>query len=484
MMRLLLMALLLATVAGAPPSTAQAAGDRVALVIGNSDYTHASDLKNPKADAHDMAAALERLGFKVIAGYDLDRPGMNRIIRRFADALVGASTGLLFYAGHGIQVGGQNYLVPVDAKLEDATGLDFELIRLETVQRAMETAAKANVIFLDACRDNPLARNLARSLGTRSVPVGQGLAPIEAGVGTLISYSTQPGNVALDGDGRNSPFAGALVRHIERPGADITEVLINVRREVTQVTANRQIPWEHSSLTERLYLAAPASGAGLAALRTQTPDVQAEALRQALEEARRAREGRDAAERERVAAMKAAETARLAAAAALSPERLASLPQPERVQPDRTELARTLQRELKRVGCDPGEVDGKWGPKAQAALRRFATLARLALHADEPTEAAREALSTQQSRVCPLDCGSGEIMDASGRCIARSPAPSQDAGRSAAGTAAPAPAQAAPSTAPAAQSGGGLCRDGNMERCRIRCAQGEARACGRLQRGR
>jgi peptidoglycan hydrolase-like protein with peptidoglycan-binding domain len=161
---------------------------------------------------------------------------------------------------------------------------------------------------------------------------------------------------------------------------------------------------------------------------------------------------------------------------------------PERTVPsqaDRTELARSVQRELKRVGCNPGDADGKWGPKAQAALKRFATLARLALHTDEPTEAAREALSTQQSRVCPLDCAGGEIMDANGRCIARSPAPSQDAGRSAAGTAAP--VRAAPSAVPAAPSagsGGGLCRDGNMELCRIRCAQGEARACGRLQRGR
>ena len=463
-------------------AVSQAADQRVALVIGNSAYKHTSELRNPKSDAEDLAASLARLGFKVFTGVDLDRSAMNRTIRQFADALAGAEIGLFFYGGHGIQVDGQNYLVPVDAKLQDTAGLDFELVRMEVVQRAMEHGAKANVVFLDACRDNPLARNLARALGTRSVPVGRGLASIESGVGTLISFSTQPGNVALDGEGRNSPFAGALVRQIERPGIDISEMLINVRRDVTQATGHRQIPWEHSSLTAKLYLSSQASAAGVAALRASTPEAQSAALREALDDARRARDAQAAAEQESAAALRAAEAARKAAADALSPERLASLPVPERSQPDAADLARNLQRELKRVGCDPGEADGKWGAKAKAAMKSFSARTRLALSTDEPTEAAHEALRAQQSRVCPLECGSGEIMDASGRCIARSPAPSQDAGRSAAG--ATAPARAAPSAASAAPSGGGgRCRDGNMEHCRVRCAQGEARACSRLQRG-
>jgi uncharacterized caspase-like protein len=117
---------------------------------------------------------------------------------------------LFFYAGHGLQVSGANYLVPVDARLEDASGLDFELVRLDLVQRTMEREVATNIIFLDACRDKPLARNLARALGTRSVEIGRGLAPTQGGAGTLISFSTQPGNVALDGTGRNSPFAAAL----------------------------------------------------------------------------------------------------------------------------------------------------------------------------------------------------------------------------------------------------------------------------------
>jgi uncharacterized caspase-like protein len=194
---------------------------RLALVIGNSTYQHTSKLDNPKNDAADMSAALKKLGFTVIDGIDLDKAGMERSLREFARALVGSDVGLLFYAGHGLQVNGQNYLVPIDAKLEDSSGLDFELLRIDLVQRTMERETRTNILFLDACRDNPLARNLARAMGTRSAAIGRGLAQIEAGGGTLISYSTQPGNVALDGTGRNSPFAGALVKHITAPGVDL-----------------------------------------------------------------------------------------------------------------------------------------------------------------------------------------------------------------------------------------------------------------------
>src|SRR5215468_12457166 len=127
-----------------------------------------------------------------------------------------------------MQVGGSNYLVPVDAELANTAALDFEMVRLDLVQRTMERETATNVLFLDACRDNPLARNLARAMGTRSTDIGRGLAAAESGVGTLISFSTQPGNVALDGTGRNSPFAGALVKHITQPTEDLSTLLIRV----------------------------------------------------------------------------------------------------------------------------------------------------------------------------------------------------------------------------------------------------------------
>lgn len=129
---------------------AAAAEKRVALVIGNSAYRHAPELRNPKNDAGDIAAALDRLGFKVVKGFDLDKTGMDRTVRDFAGALTGADVGVFFYAGHGLQVSGVNYLAPVDANLTTATALDFEMVRLDLVQRTMEREALANVLFLDA----------------------------------------------------------------------------------------------------------------------------------------------------------------------------------------------------------------------------------------------------------------------------------------------------------------------------------------------
>jgi hypothetical protein len=204
-----------------------------------------------------MAAALKQLRFDVVEGYDLDKAAMDQTIRNFAEARAGAHVGLFFYAGHGLQVNGQNYLVPVDAKLASALALDFEMVRLDVVQRTMEQEATTNIIVLDACRDNPLARNLARALGTRSASIGRGLAAMESGEGTLISFSTQPGNVALDGTGRNSPFASALLKHIAAPGEDLPTILINVRNDVMAATGRRQVPWEHSALTAKVYFIPP-----------------------------------------------------------------------------------------------------------------------------------------------------------------------------------------------------------------------------------
>ena len=240
------------------------AGKRVALVIGNAKYTYAGTLADPVNDASDMAAALKGVGFTVVEGYDLDKPALERKIREFASVLLsGADTGVFFYAGHGLQVAGANYIVPVDAELSTADALEFEMIKLDTVQRIMEGAAKTNILFLDACRNNPLARNLARALGTRGSTIGVGLAAAESGVGTLISFSTQPGNVAQDGKGRNSPFTGPLVKRIAAPGQDILTVLTEVRNEVRAATGEKQVPWENHALRSKFYFnpaAAPQAG--------------------------------------------------------------------------------------------------------------------------------------------------------------------------------------------------------------------------------
>lgn len=231
---------------------------RIALVIGNSAYRYTPRLENPRNDAADIGAALSRLGFRVIEGYDLDKAAFEAKIRDFAAALQGAEVGVFFYAGHGLLVSGHNYLVPIDAQLTTVSAVDFEMVRLDLVHRTMEREARTNILFFDACRDTPLTRNLARAMGTRSAEIGLGLAAIESGIGTLISFSTQPGKVALDGRGRNSPFSGALVRQLAASSDDLSAILIAVRNDVMKETDGSQVPWEHSALTGRFYFSPPA----------------------------------------------------------------------------------------------------------------------------------------------------------------------------------------------------------------------------------
>jgi len=233
------------------------AAERVALVIGNSAYEHTEPLKNAKSDAQDIAAKLRGIGFKVIEATDLAKPAMDDAIKSFAEALEHSKVGIFFYAGHGLQVNGANYLVPADAKLTTAVALEFETVRMDLIQRTMERLTDTNILIVDACRNNPLSRSLARAMGTRSMQIGRGLARQESGVGTLIAYSTQPDNVALDGEDRNSPFAEAMLKFIDAKGQDISSILISVRNDVMRKTQNKQIPWEHSSLSERFYFVPP-----------------------------------------------------------------------------------------------------------------------------------------------------------------------------------------------------------------------------------
>ncbi len=250
---------------------------RVALVIGNSAYVKSSVLANPANDAAEMARALTEAGFEVIAGLDLDKRAFDVKVRDFARALNNADVALFFYAGHALQVSGRNYLVPVDASMDRERDLDFETVGVDFVLRQMEIDRenKTNLVFLDACRDNPLARNLARSMGTRSASISQGLAQVQTGVGTFISYSTQPGNVALDGTGANSPFTTALVKGLREPGRNLTSVMIDVRKDVLAVTGGKQVPWDHSSLTGDFYFhLASAPGAMVKPDVAATSDVQ------------------------------------------------------------------------------------------------------------------------------------------------------------------------------------------------------------------
>ncbi len=253
--------LILTCLVAVPPA---GAADRVALVIGNGQYQNANTLPNPPNDARAIARALRDIGFQVSDGVDLNRAAMERLVRDFLRQAADARVALLFYAGHGMQVGGHNYLIPVDARLEAASDLDFETIELDKILDSLNDPGRANIVMLDACRDNPLARSFAARLGaTRSAAVGAGLAAYSTlGTGTLIAFATAPGQVALDGDGANSPFTTGLLKHLRTPGLEVRQMLTRVRGDVAGATHNRQVPWDNSSLFGEVYLAG--RGAGVA----------------------------------------------------------------------------------------------------------------------------------------------------------------------------------------------------------------------------
>lgn len=256
-----------------------AAEKRVALVIGNSAYQHTPALKNPSNDASDVASKLRGLGFDVIDGTDLTKSEMESRIRSFAAKLQNADVGLFFYAGHGLAVDGKNYLAPVDAKLESETDLDFEAVELDLVLKQMERNSRVSLVFLDACRDNPMAVSLASA--SRSLAVARGLARVDRAVGMMIAFSTQPGNVALDGEGRNSPFTDALLHHIDTQGESVNDLMIDVRKDVLQATDGKQVPWENSSLTGQFFFK-PAEPKTAADESAET-DQQIAALRQEID---------------------------------------------------------------------------------------------------------------------------------------------------------------------------------------------------------
>jgi Caspase domain len=238
------------------PAQAQ---DRLALVIGNSKYINANAVPNAVNDARLMARALRDIGFVVADGFDLPRASMERQIREFLHKSEAARVALFFYAGHGLQVDGRNYLLPVSANLEAASDLGFETIALDNILESLDGASRTNIIILDACRNNPFAQSLASRLGAaRSVTVLSGLAGYSnLGTGTLIAFSTAPGAVALDGNGSNSPFTKALARHLRTPGLEVRQMLTRVRADVAAETRGRQIPWDNSSLLGEVYLAGP-----------------------------------------------------------------------------------------------------------------------------------------------------------------------------------------------------------------------------------
>ncbi len=399
----------------------------MALVIGNAAYKHVPRLANPGNDASDMAAKLRQLGFEVVDGIDLQKRDMEKRIRGFAALLAGADVGLFYYAGHGLQVDSKNYLAPTDAELKAESDLDFEAVELDLVLKHMVRNSPTSIVFLDACRDNPLAANLAKA--GRSIDIGRGLAPVETPASMMIVYATEPGKVALDGDGRNSPFTAALLRHIGTEGASISDVMIDVRKDVLEATGGSQRPFESASLTGKFFFkprlepAPPSPSEEIAALRAEIARLQADqgALLKSQQEQLERLQAKLAGETDKTetppapapaqpasapttAAPAKPEETKIAAAEPPTPPQqsapaVSASPLPEPRGPEA--VAKDMQAALKEIGCYKGAIDGAWDDGSHSAIERFNTVSKLDLPEDEPLEASLDTIKAWKGPNCP-----------------------------------------------------------------------------------
>ena len=471
------------------------AGERVALVLGNSAYRNAPPLPNPVNDGAMIAATLKNAGFDVVdSRSDLPALEMRRALRDFSDRARDADIAVIYYAGHGMEVDGTNYLIPVDAKLERDTDVYDEALSLDRILVAVEPAKQLRLVILDACRDNPFAKNMKKTVALRSI--GRGLAKIEpTSPNTLIAYSAKAGSTALDGDAKNSPFTIALARHLTKPGLDVRRAFGFVRDDVLKETSNRQEPFVYGSLggddvplvPARSVPVPSASGppaavpnpqaearqdyelalqvgnkAAMNVFLAQHPDgfyaslaklqlekfAAEDAHRAATEKARLAEQERTrlaaegaqkaqqakadadakAAEQARIAAEQAKQMAQQQAAEAerkrtdkAADNAVAALPAvADKSQSDKAvnlaalnpsappaDIAKSVQTELRRVGCLTGAADGDWNSASQRSLALFNRYAGMKLDVKVASTDALDAIKLKPSRVCPLVCEHG-----------------------------------------------------------------------------
>jgi hypothetical protein len=413
---------------------------RVALVIGNADYK-VGPLRNPVADAGAVAEAFERkLGFdRVILKRNLDANAFRAALNELSLATSGADLGVIYFAGHGLEVNGKNFLIPIDATLSRAGALDLEAISLDTVLGQLEGVSRLKLVILDACRNNPFALPGAKRT------VSRGLARIEPEDNTLVVYAAKDGTTADDGVGRrHSPFTGALLKHIATPNVEIRLLFGRVGDDVAAATNRAQQPHIYGTLGGREYYlkretktpapqavaSAPSPVPAPSEVERAWALIKDSASIGVIEAFRRqygaANALYDRLAAERIAELKAAEERKTAAAV--------PLPLPE--------LTRLLKADLQRVGCAPGAIDGTWSDGAAAALERFARHAKMSLQTGTPTLAALDAVRGQRGRICPLECGPNAV-ERNGACVAK-PAPGREPTKPKAAKAAPPPQPAQP----------------------------------------
>jgi hypothetical protein len=219
-------------------------GHRIALIIGNAAYPGTGALKNPANDANDIAAKLRKFNFDVTLKTNVGQRDMLRALTEFGDKVQQGSEVLFFYAGHGMQVRGKNYLIPIDAEIRTENSVSSEAVDVDQLLDKL-AAARLSMVILDACRNNPFERRFRGG--------GQGLAQINAPTGTLIAYATAPGKVAADGEGRNGLYTAELLTALDTPGIKVEDVFKRVRANVVKKSGEVQTPWESSSLTGDFY---------------------------------------------------------------------------------------------------------------------------------------------------------------------------------------------------------------------------------------
>ena len=473
------------------------ADKRVALVLGNSAYQNVPPLSNPVHDAALIAKTLKGAGFDVVdSRQNLTALDTRRVLREFADKAANADVAVIYYAGHGIEVDGSNYLVPVDARLERDADVYDETLSLDRVLVAVESAKKLRLVILDACRDNPFAQTMKKTVATRSI--GRGLAKIEpASPNTLIAFSAKAGSTAADGGGNNSPFTIALSNRLTTPGLDVRRAFGFVRDDVLKATYNRQEPYVYGSLggEDVALVPAPAAAAAAAVPAVQAPNPQTDIRRDyelalqvgnrsalsafltqhpdgfyaslaklqldkiaadevhvaAVEKAKQAEQERvrlvssgaqkevqakaevnaKVAEQARLDAERAQQTAQQQAANA-ERERITAgptpvaqpAPAPEKninlaslnTAPSQTDMTKSVQSELRRVGCYSGNADGDWDQSSKRSLSEFNRNAGLKLDVKTANADTLDAIKQKQSRVCPLVCDHGFKADGD-RCV-------------------------------------------------------------------
>ena len=238
---------------------AEAGDRRVAFVVGNSSYQAVPQLPNPRNDATEVAASLKKSGFEVVTAIDVDHIGFDAAMEKFVRSMDSADVSVFYYSGHGIQVGGDNRIIPTDAQLKSPADLEVETVSVKTIFSYMKSNSKLQLVFLDSCRNNPFpGSGFLVGPDKQMFVAGVGLAQQESILGSLVAYSTQPGALAIDGTGNNSPFTQSMLEHSFKLGVDVNSALGQVAQDVWQVTANKQKPWMSDSLGQTVFLKRPA----------------------------------------------------------------------------------------------------------------------------------------------------------------------------------------------------------------------------------